>query len=527
MVALALPCALRGSAALPGHVPGDLSDAGPRGAAVQLALAAALRERGLAGWLADDAHGFPARSDRVAGLGVPLPGLVEAGLAPLGPTLAPWAASLGVAMLGSLGAWVLGRAGGHVRGVLAAAVWCTGAAWLRATHAGDAAALLSMALLPWVACAARGGRLLPAASLAAIASLGTPELAPVAGLAWWVGSDARREGPPTDAESENKSLAATVAALTPLALPLAWWAAARAVPSPPVMPWATTFMDGLPARPVDLEAAASLGRAGVVLDTLARPVLLATAALAWVGARHEVRSLRGTAALAGGALVLALGPVWQVPLVGQVVLPWGLLQQIPGLEGRDAPWVCAVGVSLAVCGLVAREGALPGWRGALLAVGLLAEARVLSPSLPVPSLDLRLDAADAVLARGRGPLLVLPLPGGALRRDRGDLLAQRVHGRPLVNPLVEVEGPWTSHGERALWRDNPALTALLGCEDGRAAPEADAATVAAALGRAGIAEVVYDARVPGSDRALACTAALLQGWQRGAEAPLTWWRPPG
>jgi hypothetical protein len=164
-------------------------------------------------------------------------------------------------------------------------------------------------------------------------------------------------------------------------------------------------------------------------------------------------------------------------------MPFDLILATPFLslwrDPSSAFPLVALGLSLLGAGGAARlPGSLPRWRrplAVLLPALLLAEAFLVLPQLPLPTMDARASAAGALLAEADGPYLRLPYPLGALGQGvepLGDLRATR---RPTVHgarwPLAS-EAP---AAVRFVHSRSRSLRHLLACEaDPSALPEFEA-----------------------------------------------------
>lgn len=469
--------------------------------------------------VADATTAVPSRTDRLATHGVPVHALWEAPFAPLGDP-GPWAASLACAALGALGAFTVGlRHLERVSGALVlTASWSTSAALLKATATGDSPARVALMLLPWALLLLHGAlerrtrtRLLGAGACAGLLTLAAPVLLlpMIAYLTTATGAAGRRD---TDV-------------LAPLALgllvvvgfPLAWWMHAR------------EGLVGVHAGllPGAWQVSDALATDGVVTHTLARPVLVAAAVVTVV--RHTRAhtapspAMRALIVAGGVGLVLALGPV--LPLgAARPLLPWGVLARLPDVAMIRTPELQAAWATLALGVLAA--GAVGDRRAALAVVaGLMLEAAVLSPSLPIPVLATEPTPVARALAKTPGtPVLVLPLGGTALREDRSDLLDQLHHGRPLLQGLSDLDDPRAAPAEVLRWRGDGPLATLARCAS--PAPPNAPADAGPTLRAAGVPEVVLEVARAGRQPAAvkACIDAALPGWTRTEEGPLLRWR---
>ena len=169
----------------------------------------------------------------------------------------------------------------------------------------------------------------------------------------------------------------------------------------------------------------------------------------------------------------------------------------------------------------------PVWALPLVLSALLAaEALAFSPNVPLPRVALTPTPAADLLAQRSGALLLLPTPGGTLRPGRADLLDQLVHGRPLVQGLRAAGDPRAPAAELRAWADNPALRAVLACEQGRVPMETPEA-VAEGLVRLSVREVVLDLpSVREAPTYAACVTTVLRAWRREDVGELRrWWAP--
>lgn len=491
----------------PGTFPGD-----EREAPVALNLHWQVHERGLAGTIADDLHGYPFRSDRTVIDGVPLAAI----------TSAPLCAAFGFA--GGMWAWILG------------VLWIAGAgaAWLAMRWWGTAGAGLiagfgfqtSEALVGSVA-DGRSGMAFAACFLAPALLWGVRGNVVVAGVIAGFGSLAYAPWAlPLLAFALGPSLLARRAPLAGLAawavvvgIPLAWVLSGRNE-LPALDPWAPALFNFQQVRPVDL----ALGRIQAeMLGVLARPVLLGLAA--WTVWRARLRHVWIPALATLVFVILGLG-AW---LPGPVVLPGGWIAGV--LWWPDRWWlVVALGIALLAGGAAPAGRAGRAGRAGPAAV-VLAEV-LLSPSLPMGVIELKPAASAVVLARAPDvPLVLLPLGGGRLRPDRLDLIDQIGHGRPMASG---TRSPLDRAAPDALlrsWNSNRGLRALAGCERGDGPPAAGAAPEGGEtldLVHAGLREVYLDPRYVGGDADyVACVERVLTGWERLEEAPLVRYRAPG
>jgi hypothetical protein len=299
---------------------------------------------------------------------------------------------------------------------------------------------------------------------------------------------------------------------------IAWVLSGRGeLPSFGMNPWEEAVLGMRQVRPVDLAAARIHGLEGVAIGTL-RPALLAAAV--WGAAHAPARRHVFPLAFAGLCAILGLG-AW---LPGPIVLPWGWLLLVPGLERlwwADRAWI---GVALALALLAG--GAPPRVRAALGPVFLL-EAWLLSSALPMGALPRGPSDAARVLAQAPDvPLVLVPTGEGPFRPDRLDLLDQVHHGRPLANGTRGVIELLASDATLRGWRDNDGLRALLACElgGGGAVRDAERSGATEALVRAGLREVYLDPRYGADPAYAACVEGVLAGWERREEPPLVRYR---
>lgn len=469
--------------------------------------------RGLAGWLADDLHGFPFRHDRVIADGVPLAELVATPLVDgLGAPEGLWVwALLVLAFGGWAAAWLAMRWWGTLgAGILAGAAFQVAEGSLREVAAGRlgvafAAAFLPLALLGGVV-AARGGP---------VAATGGGVAAGLATLGWGpfgLPALAFAIGPQLPFRRGLTTFAAFVAVI---AFPAAWIASGLGeAPGISIDPFSSVGLGFQMVRPVDLALGRIHGLDGVMAGTFSRPVLLALVGWAAWSARLRHAWLPGVVACVGA--FFGLGAL----LPGPVVAPWGWLQLVPAWPWEaDRMWI-VVGLALA---LVAGGAPLRGWLAALAAGAVLEEAVLLSPALPFSALELRPAASAVALSRAPDvPLVLLPMGQGRFRDDRLDLVDQVSHGRPLAqgtgSPFDLTEPDAVQRG----WRTNRGLRAFAACEAGRA-PELEGA--AEDLLRAGLVEVWLDPRyVSGEDGYRACVESVVGGWRFSEEKPLLRWQ---
>ena len=535
----------------PGTFPGD-----PRlpYAPVTLNLHWQLHTRGFAGLLADDLHGFPLRTDRIVTEGFPLDALTSWPFAALGEPTGMWLWIVAVmAAVGAAGAWLGMRWWGTLgAGLVAGLGFQVSEALLREVAEGRPTQAFAAIFLPLALGLAMERRTFGAVLAGVCAGLGTIaswNLAPIlvcAGLGplvlgWFSGGGApprnappggEPPGPPVRAHPGNSagapmrsapnnvargaSLLAFLAALIAVVAPVAAWtyAGRGELPSFDLDPWGEAVLGAVQARPVDLAAARIYGATGVALKTVWRPILVLAAVA--TARRMPPRAWAGPVLFAAVCAILGLGAV----LPGPAVMPWGWLQSLPGLSRlwwADRAWI---GVGLAAALLAA--GAPGGWKP-VLAVALVFEA-FSGGALPFKHVNYGPTPTSDVLAlRPDVPFVLLPTGEGPLRADRTDLLDQVFHGRPMANGTRAVDDLRSSDAVRRGWSGNAGLRALLACEMGGGAADADRTMASDALIRAGLREVYVDPSYVFDDPAYgACVEGVLAGWERGEEPPL--WR---
>ena len=140
-------------------------------------------------------------------------------------------------------------------------------------------------------------------------------------------------------------------------------------------------------------------------------------------------------------LVLAEGPKIRLGDGTTLTGPFALLGDIPGLRRLWWPDRSLVlllpALSLLTGGgaaLLARKAERIGSIVALgLAAGLVAEAHITLPNLPIHTTPATVSERAELLARGSGPVLILPIGSGTAQPDATMLTDQIHHGRPLVN----------------------------------------------------------------------------------------------
>jgi hypothetical protein len=502
---LALSAAALLAPARPGFFPGD--PALPF-AAVLVNLHHQVHTRGLSGFMADDMHGFPLRTDRIVTDGLPLDALSSWPFtAALGVEVGMWAWAVVVLWTaGVAAAWLGMRWWGTLSaGLLAGLAYQGGEALLGEVADGRTTQVFAAIFLPLALGAALGRRpthAILAGALAAIGALASPSLAPVFAVALLI---------VTLAVDRRAPVYAGVAAFVVLAPAAAWIYAGRGeLPSFDMNPWEEAVFGLRQARPVDLAAARIYGQGGVALGTLLRPALLACVVIACV--RGRLHTLGAPVLLACITAILGLGS-W---LSGPVVLPWGWLQSVPGLERLWWPDRAWIAVAL-LLGLIA--GGAPAAMRPVGALLLFVEAMFFGPTIPVTPLAPS-DAARVLAIAPDVPFVLLPTGEGTYRPDRLDLLDQVHHGRPMANGTRPVLDLTSSDAVLRGWRNNAGLRALLGCEMGGGAAATEPGAGAALL-HAGIREVYLDPRYVSEDPAYgACVEGVLAGWERGEEPPL-------
>ncbi|MDP2313971.1 MAG: hypothetical protein Q8P41_13775 [Pseudomonadota bacterium] len=522
----------------PGTFPGD-----PElpYAPVTLNLHWQVHTRGIAGYAADDLHGFPMRTDRLVTDGVPLDALTSWPFtAALGEAAGMWLwAVVTLWAVGAAAAWLGMRWWGTLgAGLVAGVGYQVGDALLRELAEGRPTQVFAAVLLPLtLGLGAAAARRVAAdtpreGTLAAIgagllAGLGTvtswnlglmfvlaafgPLVAMV--LARW------RSGGGARIDVLLVPLGAFATCVFPA---VAWMVTGRnELPSLGMDPWQEVVVGLRQVRPVDLAAARIHGLGGVALGTLGRPVLLAAAAYTlW---RARPRHIALPLAFASLLALLGLG-AW---LPGPVVLPWGWLQTLPWLGRLWWPDRLWIGVAL---GLAVLAAGAPRRAAFVVALGLYGEAWLVSRALPFGAVQLGPSPSGEVLARAPDvPFVLLPSGQGPLRSDRLDLVDQMAHGRPMANGTRPILDLTSSDAVLRNWRNNTGLRALLACEmGGGAAVTADERVEAgAALLHAGLREVYLDPRYTENDPGYAlCVEGVLAGWERGEEPPLVRFRAP-
>lgn len=172
---------------------------------------------------------------------------------------------------------------------------------------------------------------------------------------------------------------------------------------------------------------------------------------------------------------------------------------------------------------------LPQLVACLLATGLLVEAWVALPNLPMPVTSSVPSAGTRALQQGTGPVLVLPQAGGPYLHNRTILLDQTFHERPLVNGLMPPEGT-TAPADYRNFSSTPAMAHLYNCATSFDRFRGDARSALLPLQRAGIREVyvdlaVLDAGAAGSAAYIACVQSLL-GPPTSVRGPYEVWTLP-
>ncbi len=536
----------------PGAFPGD--PALPF-APVTLNLHWQVHTRGILGYLADDLHNLPYRTDRSVVDGLPLDALASAPFsAALGFENGMWAYALALLWaVGAAGAWLGGRWWGSWGAALVTGVaWQTAEVVLRELGDGRSTQVFAALFLPL--CLGLGALAADAGASATPAGRPRPAVAVAAGLSVALATLSSWDfailalplalGPAL--LRRDWAVAATIlASAGAIVLPaVGWvWSGIAELPSATTDPWRTAALGGGMVRPADLAAARIYGVDGVALRTLGRPLLVALGAWGvWRAGAGALRGMWWPAAVAGMGIVLGLGH-W---LPGPVVLPWGFTSLTKGAMRfwwADRAWLLpALTLALLAGGVLASVprgrgpttgrgplSALPPSVLAVLAAGLLvAEATLLSPALPFGAISLAPSTEARALATSDAPLLLLPLGGGPLRADRLDLVDQVSHGRPMSGGTrypFDVTAPL---GLERGWRENPTLRAIGACEGHPVAASAPA-PVGDPLVRAGLREVWLDERyldgAPGAAYR-ACVTAALDGWTVDAPAGFARYRAP-
>lgn len=159
-----------------------------------------------------------------------------------------------------------------------------------------------------------------------------------------------------------------------------------------------------------------------------------------------------------GAAVLGLGPfvTWGSH---EIALPFAAFLDVPLLRRFWWPdrmlLLIAPAVSLLAARAVVRRGPLVVGG---VAVGLLLEAWLQNPWMPLPQADAGPSGAALHLAEGEGPALVLPHRGSVIAQSAGVLRDLEEHGRPLVNgyapPDASAAPPtWAAFANTGVLRD--------------------------------------------------------------------------
>ena len=284
--------------------------------------------------------------------------------------------------------------------------------------------------------------------------------------------------------------------------------------APGLLPWLLMFDDiaitamsaPAPAQPPASYAALPTGQQFITqhgndllfwlrrlpLDTSNRVGLLALLAAALGTARLPRRTALALWLMAALGAVMVLGPYLrsgdEVVLIGgePVPLPSGWLGQLhPFLARLTWPERWGLLIPLALAAL-ASQAPRAGW----LALGVGAEALLVSANLPVQVTSLRHERCWAKLSDASGAVLELPQRRPGLRVPRVTV-HRRFHGRPVVNPIllppgVDPPAAW------AQWRaTQPLITYFQQFESGTWPAAPDAAAVAA-LQEAGVSAVALD-----------------------------------
>ncbi len=174
------------------------------------------------------------------------------------------------------------------------------------------------------------------------------------------------------------------------------------------------------------------------------------------------------------ALLFAAGPSISLPGLPPIPGPFHLFRISDVFSRLWWPDRALVMLVPAVCLLAAGgAGALvqlvrPSSRQRLavlgIAAGIVLEAFLAIPGLPMPTSWGAETEASKALSEGEGPVLIVPMGHGESEPDTRMLIDQVHHGRPLVNgPMV----PGSSAAPQA-FRDfaaSPAIQSLLGCEN--------------------------------------------------------------
>jgi hypothetical protein len=278
-----------------------------------------------------------------------------------------------------------------------------------------------------------------------------------------------------------------------------------------------------------------------------RPLLVVLALFACIGTRPR-RWLLPVVAI-GVAWLLASGPLWRLP-GGVYFSPVALQSWVPVMRRYWWPdrylLIAAPMVSILVGGgaviAVVRLRALGRWaprriarilgldrRGeglsprvpialiALCCVGLLLEARLGYPTLPMPTTPGTASALTRAMAAGAGPTLVLP------PRDLDPLAENRVwhssvfiqtvhHGRPLLTGLMNPDSIVADTTYAAFWND-AFLRALRGCEKGESGRDtAEAVALGKArIYRAGVRQIYADPSLEGPPSVAAAWRSCIEG----------------
>jgi hypothetical protein len=460
---LAAPSALR-----PGELPGNPQmPYGP----VAANLHWQVHSRGLSSYIADDLHGYPHRTDRSVTDGIPLDAFSSWPFSALfGDAFGLWIWALSLIWASGMAAALLGMRwwGRWEAGLITGIGWQVSEGWLREIGDGRYHVAFAASFLPLILiCSLEGrkgklGGAVLAGVGAGVAGLSDPSLAAAAFMLAAL---------PLLGTWRRLPMMLTAWAAT-LGVPAAWiYSGLREVPSMSMDPWSEALIDFSQQRPVDIVATRIYGWHGVMMASLLRPVL--AIGVYGVVKHFPLQRWRFPALIGLIAVIFGLGP----SLPGPLVLPAGWLLELPLLERAwwSDRWWLVVGLCLAwVAGGIGPSFlklSLPHWVFSFIfSIGLLTEARLLSPSLPWPTVPLPpSDSARILAAHPDVPFVLLPLPGGRFRPDHLELIDQITHGRPLAHgtrPPFDLTAPDTL---LRAWQQNAGLRALAACETGQAA----------------------------------------------------------
>jgi len=231
------------------------------------------------------------------------------------------------------------------------------------------------------------------------------------------------------------------------------------------------------------------------------------------------------------ALLLAEGPKLRLWDNTTLPGPFSLLGELPGLKRLWWPDRALVLLIPATSLLVAGGVALIARRAqraslliaAVLAGGILVEAHLTVPNLPMPTTQATISQRAELLARGDGPVLILPIGSGNAQPDASMLTDQVHHGRPLVNGPMPPSGSTAPTPYRE-FSQSIGMAHFTLCEtDHRAQPPSDPSIVYAHLKAHGIREVYLDMDIAdrlygGGPAYRDCIFRLLPGFrhERGA-----------